>query len=227
MNIQVNVENAIHSLIREFLEEPYRFFTEADAVTRFRQILEADPTINQKVETENGFVTSVIHQEYPTFFRFDGKNPIARLPDNSKASRGHYDIVILNPSFVRAHTVEAVKNRDFRSVRNKSILPFEAIIEFKLDDRGWSPGKRKGAIADLAKLVLSREEVELRYFVVLMRYTASTQNKWNKHWPDVLQAATERMEAKSIFATHWVSTNHTAQVECVGDWLSKYEEKHN
>jgi hypothetical protein len=34
-------------------------------------------------------------------------------------------------------------------------------------------GKRKGTIADLGKLVLSCEEVELRYFIVLMRYTAS------------------------------------------------------
>jgi len=225
MTIQINLECAIHKLVTEFLHEPYRFFTEADAVARFHQILESDPVINQKVQTKDDIQTSIIHQEYPTFFRFDDANPIARLDASFKASRGHYDIVILNPDFVRAHTAETVKNRNITSIRDENVLPFQAVIEFKLDDRGWSNGKKKGAIAELGKLILSREEVELRYFVVLMRYTASTEKRWNKHWPDIMQAATERFEVRSIFTTHRTLATPTPHVHSFGNWLLKYEER--
>lgn len=226
MITQSNLECAIHNLVAEFLQEPYRFFTEADAVARFHQILESDPIINQKVQTKDGFQTSIIHQEYPTFFRFDDSNPVARLDASSKAKRGHYDIVILNPYFLTTHTAETVKNRDIMSIRDQNIQPFKAVVEFKLDDRGWSNGKTKGVIAELGKLFLSGEEADLRYFVVLMRYTASTENRWNKYWPDVMKAATERFELRSIFATHRILTKQTPDVQSFGDWLSKYEQQH-
>jgi hypothetical protein len=209
--------------VSEFLQQPYCFFTEADAVARFHQILEANPLFGQKTKTLDGVLTPLVHQEYPTFFRFDDKNPIARL--DSGASRGHYDIVILNSEFVRTHAAETVKNRNIASLRDETILPFKAVVEFKLDDRGWSNGKKKGAIAELGKLILSREEVELRYFVVLMRYMASTENRWNKYWPEIMQAA-ENLEIKSVFATHRISTKERPHVRSFGDWLSKYEEQH-
>lgn len=226
MNIQSNLERAIHDLVAEFLGEPYRFFTEADAVARFRQILETDPTIDQKVRSKNDFQISTIHQEYPTFFRFEDTNPVARLDPDSRAKRGHYDIVVLDPEFIKAHTAETVKNRNISNLRDANIRPFEAVIEFKLDDRGWSNGKTKGVIAEMGKLILSREEVDLRYFVVLMRYSVSTDKRWNKYWPVVMEAATEKFEIRSVFATHWMITNQTPQVQSFGDWLSKYEEKH-
>jgi len=120
---QAVIENAIHTLVTEFREDPYRFFTEADAVARFHQILETDLTVDQNLVTLDGYKTSTLHQKYPTFFRFDDKNPIARLDPDSRASRGHYDIVILNERFVRTHDVETVKNRDFRSIRDTSVPP--------------------------------------------------------------------------------------------------------
>lgn len=221
MDIQLDLESAIHDLISEFLQEPYRFFTEADAVARFHQILESNSLFDQKAKTLDGVLTPLVHQEYPTFFRFDDKNPIARLDKDSKAKRGHYDVVILNPDFVEAHNADVVKNRNILFTRNTSIVPLQAVIEFKLDDRGWTNGRRKGAIAELGKLVLSKEEVEHRYLVVLMRYGAPNQNRWNLHWPAVKQAA-EKLEIRSIFVTHWITTAHSKQVEFFGNWHDKY-----
>lgn len=220
MSIQIKLESAIHELIDEFLQEPYRFFTEADAVAGFRQILEADSDINQKAETKDGFQISTIHQEFPTFFRFNDDNPFARLEDDSGASRGHYDIVILEPDFIRAHTAETVKNRNISSLRDKAIRPIKAVIEFKLDDKGWSSGRTKGVIAEIGKLVLSKNEAGLRYFVVLMRYTASTSRRWDQYWPTVLAAASEKVGVNSIFATHWISKEKAPHVQSFGDWLS-------
>src|SRR5262245_43145701 len=131
MDIQTNLENAIHCLVDEFLQAPYRYFTEADAVARFHQILENDPVINRIEGTKYGFQTSLIHQEFPTYFRFDDSNPTVRLEASTGASRGHYDVAILNPEFVRSHDAETVKNRNIKSVRDTNIRPLQAVIEFK------------------------------------------------------------------------------------------------
>ncbi len=225
MSIQQRLECAIHELVREFLHEPYRFFTEADAVARFHQILEEDEELSQRVVSKDGISLSMIHQEYPTFFRFEDANPVAREDNNPKARRGHYDLVILEPRFIQAHAAEVVKNRDLANGRIRHIQPFQAVIEFKLDDRGWSMEKTKGAVAEMSKLILSGEEADLRYFVALMRYTAPTETRWNKYWPEVTHAAMERLEIKSIFATHRITTQQNPHVESFGDWLVKYEEK--
>lgn len=225
MDIQINLERAIHQLVDEFLREPYRFFTEADAVSRFHQLLEADKTLNIRVKSKDGVSLSMIHQEYPTFFRFDDGMPTARLDASTGARRGHYDIVILSPGFIRQHSVETVKNRDIANERIKHIQPFQAVVEFKLDDRGWNSGKTKGAIAEMGKLILSREEADLRYFVGLMRYTAPTENRWNKYWPDVTQAAMDHMEIRSLFATYRTLPDQPPHVQSFGDWCVKYEER--
>ncbi len=121
MTIQPALEKAIHKLVNEFLKEPYKFFTEADAVARFHQILDNNTTFNRKAETTDGDEVSLFHREYPTFFRFSGSNPAKRL--GPPASRGHYDTAILNPEFVIAHSSETVANRNIGSSRRKSIMP--------------------------------------------------------------------------------------------------------
>ncbi len=226
MNIQANVENAIHMLVKEFIDEPYRFFTEADAVARFHQILESDPLINKIVKTKDEFPTPIIHQEFPTFFRFRDAEPLAILDPNSKARRGHYDIVILNPDFVKAHSAETVKNRSIKNIRDKNILPFKAVIEFKLDDRGWSNGKSKGAIAEMDKLIRSQDEADLRYFVSLMRYSVPAEKRWTKYWPEVEKASEERLVIRSVFATYRTLIKQTPHVKSFGGWLFKYEDKY-
>jgi len=96
----------------------------------------------------------------------------------SKTRSGHYDLVILNLEFVSAHAAETVKNRNFRLEQDKNALPLQAVVEFKLDNLGWSNGRTKGVQAEMGKLVLSQEDVELRYLVAVMRYKAPNDNRW-------------------------------------------------
>ena len=217
MTIQRAFENAIHELVKEFLQAPYVFFTEADAVARFHQILEGDPITNRRVQTSDGFEVSLIHREYPTFFRFSGKNPTARL--KPPASRGHYDTVVLNPDFVMAHSAATVTNRNIKALRDTRIIPFQAVVEFKLDNEGWSVGTASGAIAELGKLHLS-QEAPLRYLVVLMRYSAPSLARWRKYWPKVSQAAVGEPEIGSIFAIHWLTGKGGSEAYHFGHWLS-------
>jgi hypothetical protein len=216
MMIQTLLETAIHKLVQEFTQAPYRFFTEADAVAHFHQLLES-PTLGQ-VRTRDGYEVSLVHREYPTFFRFEDDNPVARLDDDSRASRGHYDTVILNPEFVAAHRAETVKNRDIKNMGNESIVPLEAVIEFKLDDKGWSKGRASGTKAELGKLDLTTQS-RLKYFVLLMRYNAPNMYRWNEYWPTVSQIAAEKAEIGSIFAIYWLTADRQAEIYHFGHWL--------
>ena len=219
VGIQRPLERAIHQLVREFGQSPYIFFTEVDAVTRFHQILESMPVFSQRVKTQDGHEVGLVHREYPTFFRFSDKNPTERL-ESPQGSRGHYDVAVLNPEFVVAHPAETVHNRNARTQHDEAIVPLRAVVEFKLDNLGWSAGRARGAIAELGKLKLS-DESPLKYFVVLMRYTAPTIKRWNLYWPDDIEKAAQRASSvtRSLFAVHWLSARSGFEIYRFGDWL--------
>lgn len=216
MPIRGDLESAISQLVSEFLQEPYRFFTEADAVARFHQILDDKPSLNNTFQTSDKHKTGLCHREYPTFFRFSDKKPTDRLPP--PARRGHYDTVILSPEFIRAHPAITVVNRDIKAPRDKNIVPFQAVVEFKLDNIGWSAGRARGAIAELGKLKLS-EEAPLRYFVVLIRYSAPNLTRWRSYWPMVKKAAEKRPEIGSLFAIRWLTVPPQQELYRFGSWL--------
>ena len=219
MTIQSALENAVHKLLDEFVQEPYTFFTEADAVVRFHQLVDDAPELSRRVQTGDGYEISLAHREYPTFFRFDDRDPKERL--ESRGSRGHYDTVVLNPDFVAAHPVETVLNRDIKAVRHPEIVPFEAVTEFKLHTRGWSKGRAQGVIRELGKLHLSEKEAPLRYLVVLQRYREPRLYRWETYWPKVSDAAVARKNIGSVFAIHWINLNREPEVHWFGRWLSQ------
>ena len=219
MTIQPALEKAILELVNEFLEEPYKFFTEADAVAHFHQILDVNSTLNRKAKTTDRDEVSLFHREYPTFFRFSGKDPKEKL--GPPASRGHYDTVILNPKFVKAHPSATVANRQIDLPRDKSITPFDAVIEFKFHDYGWSSNRAKSAISELGKLRLSKKESPLRYLIVLTRYRSPIMNLWNKYWPVVSKTADKHKDINSIFAVNWLEIKRKPQVDFFGNWKNK------
>jgi hypothetical protein len=220
MSIQFILETAIHSLLNEFISEPFSFFTEGDAVVHFCQILAQESSVNRFVPTADGHNVALVHHEYPTFFRFDDHNPIAKLP--SPARRGHYDLVILNSGFVAAHPAEVITNRDIDEIPVSAVVPFQAVIEFKLHSRGCSKRRSQGVIWELGKLALSAEDAPLRYLVVLQRYPSTHLYKWDEHWSKVVQAADARKdEIRSVMITHWLVLDRKPEQQWFGDWLVK------
>src|SRR5262245_26518993 len=115
--MQAVLEQIICQLTHEFIEQPYRFFTEADAVAPVDQLHTLHHFAQEQIMSRDQFAISRIHREYPTFFRFDDANPIARLDADSRARRGHYDTVVLNPEFIRIHDAETIKNRKITATR--------------------------------------------------------------------------------------------------------------
>jgi hypothetical protein len=218
MSFQPLLEKVIRQMVDEFMAAPYRFFTEADAVARFHQLLSRESRLIDPVETMDGHQVSLVHREYPTFFRLSDRNPEERL--ESRGRRGHYDTVILNPAFVRAHPAETVMNRTIDVPRNMAIVPFEAVIETKMHTRGWSKEQARGVIEELGKLKLSKPEAPLRYMVLMMRYRESRMYRWNRYWPQVRDLAGPEPDIRSVFAVCWLDPADGPEPFWFGPWLA-------
>jgi len=222
MDSQLVLEKTIHKLVDEFVKNPYVFFTEADAVSIFHQFLIESTEFNSSYKTSDGYEINTIHREFPTFFRFDGKNPAIRLEDNTGASRGHYDMAILKPEFIMAHKADTVANRDIKTQATITQSPFEAVLEFKLHNNGWSKGRVDGVKAELGKLSLTLGESPLCYLIVFQRYRAPNLNRWNRWWDTVKQAAEQSVQIRSIVAIQWLTVKNKPEIFSFGPWLEKY-----
>ena len=98
------VWRAINKTINKFREHPYYFFTESDIHSYFYHALYST---QHEVSTTDKKRIYCIHREYPTNFRYNKK----KLLDNTISkpcelegelgSRGHYDMAILDPDFIK------------------------------------------------------------------------------------------------------------------------------
>jgi len=125
------VDCSITTLAELFRKEPTRFFTENDLVCCFHRILYNSleslgmVTANDK----DGHPHDLIHCEYPTPFRCDMKNKGFQVrtdedttPKKGKYRRGHYDVLVLNPTFVRSHSYSAIKGQTYALFKS-TVLP--------------------------------------------------------------------------------------------------------
>ncbi len=116
------VDCSIEALVALFQSEPTRFFTENDLVCCLHRLLgdSLDTLGVANVRDKDGLPHNLIHCEYPTPFRCDMKNmrfqlrsETDRTPKGKKYKRGHYDIVLLNPTFLARHSYSAIKCQDY------------------------------------------------------------------------------------------------------------------
>ncbi|MCP4371331.1 MAG: hypothetical protein GY797_24920 [Deltaproteobacteria bacterium] len=192
-------------MVNEFLERPFNFINERNAVTRFYQLLiEEEPALTSKVQTQDGHEISRIHQEYPIppFVNFSGK----------------YDTVILNPEYIKINQAEYLaRPGPGRETRQPNeIKPFLAIIEFSLLYE--SAGRAKKVIADLDRLSSSAEFSEFTYAVYLQRYLKGLSS-WKKNWPDVKAKAEENEDTGTIVAVYWRDFPEQQKLYQFGQWL--------
>jgi hypothetical protein len=136
------VWNAINKTINKFRENPYYFFTESDIHSYFYHALYSS---NFEESTNDIKRIYCIHREYPTNFRYrkqDLLNDAISAPnqiDGRTGSRGHYDIAVINPEFIKSVNSEKdIVNKDIKLVihrknnnRNINIKELLFAIEFK------------------------------------------------------------------------------------------------
>jgi hypothetical protein len=114
-------ERVLSKLGTAFKETPRRFFTEHDLHSHLYQLVEKELDARGELfcEAADGQKTSILHHEYPTPFRCDMNRHGFRIVKDKERTkkeglyrRGHYDLVVLNPDFVRQYdpVIVAAKN---------------------------------------------------------------------------------------------------------------------
>jgi hypothetical protein len=122
------VDQSIEELCKEFRTRPTLFYTEHDMVSYFYTILQralSMATVRDRDASEH----FLVHMGYPTPFRcdmggerFQIKGDDERTDQGGLYRRGHYDIVVLNPGFIKEHSYELIKAQDY-ALYKKLVLP--------------------------------------------------------------------------------------------------------
>lgn len=112
-------EQVINDFCRAFQETPSLFYNEYDVTCQLCSRL-----VNHLAEFSTrdraGHLHSLVHQEYPTPFRchmrnLDFKEVSDDFRDNrgKKLRRGRYDVVVLNPTFIKESTYNVLKAQNY------------------------------------------------------------------------------------------------------------------
>lgn len=221
----IQLETALHRLVESFWEEPYCFFTESDAVAALQSWVARRPGLAQVVKTADGLETSLLHREYPTFFRFKKSDPSRRR--DRPARRGHYDLVLLDPAYVQGHEAETVINRTIEDRGDLSSPPLLAAVEFKLFARGWSPGRVRGVERDLGKLHLALEspaDMSAAYLCVFQRDVSTTLRRWKRYWSDLEESLAKFSDIRAVFTVCWPKQERDPFVHYSGPWITSMTE---
>jgi len=98
-----------------FHDYPYYFFTEQDIHSLLCDIANEELQLHgiTPTETNDGHEVNLVHHEYPTPFRCDMNDYRFEKKDKPSYRRGRYDLVILNPTFVRKNSLDVVCANNF------------------------------------------------------------------------------------------------------------------
>jgi hypothetical protein len=220
----IELETALHRLVESFWEAPYQHFTEADAVAGLQAWVARRPGLASVHRTADGFETGLLHREYPTFFRLDDQNPTAR--QGPPYGRGHYDLALLDPAFVRLHAAERVYNRTLAERPEQPHPPLLAAVEFKLFPLGWKAQQDSVVRQELGKLRLALQapaDVRAAYLCALCRDPAP-----ERAHPEATQAAVAALlagfpEVGAVAAVCWPHAEQDAFVHYAGPWITAAE----
>lgn len=215
------LETALHRLVESFWEEPYRFFTEADAVAALQFWVVKQPELAQVVHTADRFETGLLHREYPTFFRLSMDDPTERL--GPPARRGHYDLVVIDPAYVQRHEAEVVTNRDIKDRGECSSPPLLAVVEFKLFARGWNTAQVDDVKKAADKLRLALEppaDVSAAYFCIFQRDVSTTERLWKRLWSEVEETLIGFPDIRVVVAICWPMQKREPFVHYSGPWIT-------
>lgn len=172
------MERAISELARRFQESPLDFFTESDLHSwLYRSLLEIPELSRRYGMAEASGETLLVHREYPTFFRFREGLPVEKT--GPPASRGHYDLVVLNPEFVTTYPAEVVTNQSFSKTEGKTwpMKPILAAIEVKLLRRKPSDQVMEDIEIDFQVLQQSNPWVSSTHMLVFNRWSVLPANQ--------------------------------------------------
>jgi hypothetical protein len=110
------VGDGIKKTVNKFREYPYIFFSEMDIHSYLYYCLYSTKF---EARTIDGVITSCLHKEYPTNFRYS-KETMEDYGLSKQGVRGHFDFAILNPLFLQEFNIENITNKNIRETENRS-----------------------------------------------------------------------------------------------------------
>ena len=140
-----DVKDLTVSRLRDtFHEYPNCFFTEHDIHSVLYNIAKEELQLNRVLteKTLDECEVALVHHEYPTPFRCYMKRYSFERKDEKPYKRGHYDLVILNPEFVKRNKLDVVCGKDYHKFRS-------VMQEVKVEPLIWAceviffPGAKK------------------------------------------------------------------------------------
>ena len=81
----IQLETALHRLVESFWDEPYRFFTESDAVAALQFWVAKWPGLAQVVQTADGFETGLLHREVSHLLSLPKERSVSAVGPASQA----------------------------------------------------------------------------------------------------------------------------------------------
>ena len=210
-----NIEKCIRILSEKFRKWPYNFFTESDShsylyLSFFRYGM---PALKKLYHSKDSRKTVLIHREYPTFFRYSQKElRLCRL-DEREGTCGHYDMVVLNPSFVENHGIQQVISKDNKI---RQTIKFDdnhllAAIEFKLLHKRLTGHMRDEIKKDFIKLNWALETKQARKAYMLIF------NRWGEEkdfWEVLNNLKVKYNEIKLIYQeSYYIKNKHITYIK--------------
>jgi hypothetical protein len=217
----IQLETALHRLVESFWEEPYRYFTESDAVTALQSWVARRPGLAQVYNTQDGFETGLLHQQYPTFFRLSDTEPTERK--ESPSPRGYYDLVLLNPTYVQRQEAETTHNRDISRQGNLMSPPLLAAVEFKLFTQTWKPKRDAEVRQELGKLRLALEspaDATAAYMCVFCRDARSEPEDTEEYRLAADELLAKFPDIGFVLAASWPKHQGESFVHYCGPWIT-------
>jgi len=102
------VSDGIRKAVNKFREHPCIFFSEMDIHSYLYYCLYST---RFESRTHDGVITSCLHKEYPTNFRYS-KETMEDYGLSKKGVRGHFDFAVLNPHFIQENSIASVENKN-------------------------------------------------------------------------------------------------------------------
>ncbi len=153
------VNKAVEKLIKNFKDNPNHFFTENDLICALHRLIK-DALGNELIYRDN----FLLHCEYPTPFKCDMSGYKFRyVADNERHKRGHFDISIIDPSFIDTcggdyqkikaqHFSQFLTDRDANIQTRNPILLYAIELMFSRDPKRTRGCFRKSISQDAEKL---------------------------------------------------------------------------
>lgn len=215
--LDLGIERCILSLGEKFLKWPLNFFTESDAhsflyyyIFRFgpKSLKILYPSINPAEQTV------LVHREYPTSFRFRKED----MQLSESGGRGHYDLVILNPEFLKNHTMSEIIAKDFEKCQVNEKHHLLAAIEFKFVVGPLSTNMREEIKKDFRKLSMALDQGQSKnaYLIVFNRFRP--EDDFRKEFLDF--SKTNR-RIKGLYIESTTAQFRQCKIVYLNDWIQK------